>query len=90
MNLPAAGFFRIFQNRIFLKTSYKQAKHSGEMLTGQFFRMPKHWAAGPRGTTSLPGQREIERGYTPRLPDGSRPKQAKQIAGQLCDSGKAQ
>ena len=59
------------------------------MLTGQFFRMLKHWAAGPRGMTSLPGQRETERGYTPRLPNGSRPKQAKQLAGQLLDNDKA-
>ena len=51
--------------------------------------MQKHWAAGPRGMTTLPGLSEIGRGYTARIPDIPRPKQAKQIAGQLCDDIRA-
>ncbi len=39
--------------------------------------------------TTLPGLSEIGRGYTPRIPDIPRPKQAKQIAGQLCDDIRA-
>ena len=48
----------------------------------------KRWAAGPSVVSILPGQRETGGGYTPKIPNISRPKRANQPAGQLFNSGK--